>query len=238
VKNLIRIFIATIVLAFAVANLNATIKPPKGHYKKAYDATFLLYGSSIEDKRENQAICSATAFRKVKGGYLLLSAGHCTKEGTPDEFPTDLTYSVSSDVGTPIYPVKVLKAVLDEKTNVDFSVFFFPTTLKFPVIELGDESSEKVGNKTYNLNFSKAVVKMFAEGVVAAPLVPEGEPKNLWLVNQFAASGASGSAVISAKTHKIIGIVSYGWESRTMPEGIVPISVIKLELLKSNDLPK
>jgi hypothetical protein len=74
---------------------------------------------------------------------------------------------------------------------------------------------------------------MFAEGVVAAPLVPEGEPKNLWLVNQFAASGESGSAVISEKTHKIIGIVSYGWESRTMPEGIVPISVIKLELSKT-----
>ena len=237
-KNLIRIFIATIVLAFAVANLNATIKPPKGYYRKAYDATFLLYGNSKSDQVENHAMCSATAFRKVQGGYLLLSAGHCTKEGTPDEFPTDLTYTVSSDVGTPTYPVKLLKFAFKPEINLDFSIFFFPTTLKFPTIELGDEQGEIIGAATYNFNFSKGVVKMLAKGVVVSSLVPQDEPKNLFLVDQFAASGASGSAIISEKTHKIIGIVSYGWETRTMPEGIVPISAIKYELLKTNDLPK
>jgi hypothetical protein len=238
VKNIFRILVATFALTFAVFSANATIRPPKGHYKKAYDATFLLYGSSKSDQVENHAMCSATAFRKVKGGYLLLSAGHCTKEGTPDEFPTDLTYSVSSDIGTPIYPVKVVKVVFDDKINLDFSVFFFPTTLKFPVIELGDERAEEIGAATYNFNFSKAVVKMLAKGVVVSSLVPQGEPKNLLLVDQFAASGSSGSAIISEKTHKIIGIISYGWETRTMPEGIVPISAVRLELSKTNDLPK
>lgn len=237
-KNFVRILIAAFALTFVGSGLSATIKPPKGYYRKAYDATFMLYGSSKKDQVENHPMCSATAFRKVQGGYLLLSAGHCTKEGTPDEFPADLTYSVSSDIGTPTYPVKLLKFAFNEETNLDFSIFFFPTALKFPVIELGDENSERVGNATYNFNFSKGVVKIFAKGVVAAPLIPKGEPHNLWLVTQFAASGSSGSAVISEKTHKIIGIVSYGWETRTMPEGIVPISVVKYELLKINDLPK
>jgi hypothetical protein len=236
VKKLFKILIAAFALTFIVSSANATIKPPKGHYKKAYDATFLLYGSSKSDQVENHAMCSATAFRKVKGGYLLLSAGHCTKEGTPNEFPTDLTYSVSSDIGTPIYPVKFVTFAFDESKNLDFSVFFFQTTLKFPVIELGDERTEEIGAATYNFNFSKAVVKMLAKGVVVSSLVPEGEPKNLLLVDMFAASGSSGSAVISEKTHKIIGIVSYGWETRTMPEGVVPISVVRLELSKSDVL--
>lgn len=236
-KNILKILIVAFALTFAIS-ASATVKPPKGHYKKAYDATFLLYGSSESDKVENHAMCSATAFRKVQGGYLLLSAGHCTKEGTPDEFPTDLTYSVSSDIGTPIYPVKLVTFAFDDKKNLDFSVFFFKTTHKFPVIELGDERAEAIGNATYNFNFSKGVVKMLAKGVIVSSLVPEGEPKNLLLVDQFAAAGSSGSAIISEKTHKIIGIVSYGWETRTMPEGIVPISVVRLELSKTDDLPK
>jgi hypothetical protein len=222
-------------LAFSASSLSATVKPPKGHYKKAYDATFVLYGSSQSDKIENKAMCSATAFKKVKDGYLLLSAGHCTKEGTPDEFPTDLTYSVSSDIGTTVYPVKFVRMAFKEDVNLDYSVFFFPTALKFPVIELGDERTEAIGSATYNFNFSKGVVKMLAKGVIVSSLVPEGEPKNLLLVGQFAASGASGSAIVSEKTHKIIGVVSYGWETRTMPEGIVPISAIKQDLLKTNE---
>ena len=237
-KSFTRVLGAVFALVLVASSLSAAIKPPKGYYRKAYDATFLLYGSSKSDQVENKATCSATAFRKVQGGYLLLSAGHCTKEGTPDEFPADLTYSVSSDVGTPIYPVRLITFAFDQTKNLDFSVFFFPTTLKFPVIELGDERTERIGAATYNFNFSKGVVKMFAKGVVVSSLVPQDEPKNLFLVGQFAASGASGSAVISEKTHKIIGIVSYGWETRTMPEGIVPISAVKYELLKVNDLPK
>ena len=222
-------------LVFSVPDLGATIKPPKGLYKKAYDATLLLYGSSKSDDVTNHPMCSATVFRKVQGGYLLLSAGHCTVQGDPEGFPPDLTYGVSSDIGTPIYPVTVIKAVLDEKTNVDYSILLFRTTLKFPVMQLGDEGSEWIGSKTYNFNFSKGVVKMLSEGVVAAPPIPEGSVKNLWLVDQFAAGGSSGSSVISKKTNKIIGIISYGWSDRTMPEGVVPISVVKLELLKLNE---
>jgi hypothetical protein len=219
-------------LVFSTLNLNATVKPPRGRYKKAYDATFVLYGSSKSDDVTNHPMCSATAFKKVQGGYLLLSAGHCTAQGDPEGFPPDLTYGVSNDIGTPIYPVRVIKAILDDKTNVDYSILFFPTTLRVSVMQLGDEGSERIGDKTYNFNFSKGVVKMLSEGVVAAPPVPEGEVKNLWLVDQFAAGGSSGSAVISKRTNKIIGIISYGWSDRTMPEGVVPISVVRLELLK------
>jgi hypothetical protein len=238
-KSFAQVLVTAFVLVFAASGLNATIKPPKGHYKKAYDASMVLYGSSVSDKRENHPMCSATVFRKVQGGYLLLSAGHCAITGGLNEFPADLTYSASSDIGTPIYPIKLLKAVCNEETNVDFSVFFFPTTLKFPVIELGDEGSEQIGNKTYNFNFSKEITKLLSRGVIVSLPVTTGPTKNLVFVDQFAALGSSGSSVISEKTNRIIGIVTYGWQIlEKMPEGFIPISAVKLELSKTNDLPK
>jgi len=172
------------------------IGAPSGFAGKVYDATFALYHRS--PKGEDTFICTATAFEKISGGYNLLTAGHCV-DGTPAE---DI-FTVSDDLGNPAVPVRIVKARRDE-TGQDFAIFELKTAGKYPVIPLGDERDSRVGDATLNVNFALELGKQFTRGIVASAGIYK-HPR-YFIVDEYGNAGASGSAVVSDKTHKIIGV--------------------------------
>ena len=236
VKRLLAV-LASLVLATtlcAAPPTSKSVQPAKGFHGKLYNSVFALYGSSDASGIYNRFVCTVTAYQKVKGGYLLIGAGHCTSANV-DELPSDMTYSVSTDLGTTLIPVVLLKSVMDEP--LDYAVYFLPTKDKYPVIPLGDESKDRIGDKTIDVNFSLGAAKMFSPGVIVSSTVKaDTEAKGFFLIDEFDSHGASGSAIVSEKTHKIIGLVIAGWDGETMPSVVEPISSIEAKLSDVNSL--
>ena len=230
VKRLLAV-LASLVLATTLCAAHPTsksVQPAKGFHGKLYNSVFALYGSSDASDIYNRFVCTVTAYQKVEGGYLLIGAGHCTSANV-DELPSDMTYSVSTDLGATLAPVVLLKSVMDEP--LDYAVYFLPTKDKYPVIPLGDESEDRIGNKTIDVNFSLGVAKMFSPGVIVSSTVKANtEAKGFFLIDEFDSHGASGSAVVSEKTHKIIGLIIAGWDGETMPSVVEPITSVEAKL--------
>ena len=208
----------------------ANVKEPKGFDKKVYDSSFALYGSSAMAGVQDRFLCTVTAYQKVEGGYLLIGAGHCT--GANVELPPDLTFAVRTDLGATRYPVVLLKSVMAEP--LDYAVYFLPTTAKYPMVALGNESKDRIKDKTVDVNFSLGVAKIVSYGIISSVVISKpGAHEDItgfFLVTQFDSHGASGSSVVSEKTHKVIGLVIAGWDGETMPSVVEPISSVEKEL--------
>jgi S1-C subfamily serine protease len=98
----------------------------------------------------------------------------------------------------------------------------------YPVIPLGDESTLRVNDTVINVNFADGLGKQISLGRVSTQeLVPTRDcPINCtdgFLVQGYGAAGSSGSVVISKKTHKIVGIVVWGFDVN-VGMGVEPIS--------------
>jgi hypothetical protein len=223
----------------------ADVKPPSGFDNKVYRASMALYGTlpkgslHLEDGSLQQAdvthfLCTVTAFKKVKGGYELLGAGHCTGVANED-LPRDLVYSVSDNIGDPRHPVQLLKAVMTNSGlgGKDYAVYYFKTDAKIPVVELGDESDVQVGSPTVNVNFSlgEKMTKQLTRGSVASQVAKTPSAMaGMILIQQFNSHGASGSSIVSEKTHKIIGLTIAGYDGTTTPTIAETISSIKADI--------
>ena len=212
----------------------------RGFVKKASSATFALYASSERAGIQDRFICTATAISKVDGGYELLSAGHCTP-ANPD-LPTDMTFSVATDLGGKLIPVPLVASVMNEPN--DWAVFYMPTQNKYPVMKLDDVNNIKVGDKTVDVNFSLGVAKEVSEGEVSSTPINDSSataPDAIgdFEVSMFGSNGASGSSVIDMnRGKKIIGIVIFGFHGETMPMLVEPISNIypQIKNLKMTDM--
>lgn len=238
-KSLAALLIAAS-LTFTTSAYGKGIGEPKGFENQVYHASLALYGtlpqgSEVDGHFVLQArtnfLCTVTAIKKVKGGYILLGAGHCTAKGN-SELPSALEYSVAENIGEKLMSVQLLKAKLDEPKNIDFAVYYLKTDKELPVIEIGDESEVYVGSKTIDVNFSlgETLTKELSEGYVSSVVAEKGKLKGFYLVTQFDSHGASGSAVVSEETHKIIGLVVAGVDGTTTPTIVEPISVISAEV--------
>lgn len=197
-------------LAVSVCSASAqTIKPPRGFEGKLAKATFSLYGHLPGSPREH-FLCTATAYEKIKGGYRLISAGHCVQDS-----PAGALFEVSEIVGGPLVPVHLVKS--RDEGVIDFSVFELISVKKYPVISLGTTSGLRVGDKVVDVHFSEGAAKQVSDGKVASQLMdsPEkcGSCPGRYLVQIFAGPGASGSAIVLKKNHKIIAILRGGFES-------------------------
>lgn len=224
---------AALLLALFVAPSAQAIKIPSGFHKKVYNATMALSATSKEGGvTKPKFLCTVTAFEKVKGGYLLVGAGHCTSIN--GELPSDLVYYVSDDLDKPTHPVYLLRSVLDDTQAEDLAIYYYPTRAKYPVIALGNEGDLHVGDKTVDVNFSLKIAKMVSPGVVASVIIQSGEVKGFFVVDEFASHGASGSSVVDEKTHMIVGLLIAGWDGATVGNAIEPISTIKKELATMN----
>ena len=240
-----RVLSVVAAILLCASSLCADVQAPRGFDNKVYQATMALYGTLpkgtvLEADGDSVTIpedvthflCTVTAFRKVKGGYELIGAGHCTAEANPDDLPKGLVYSVSDNLGTTLHSVKLLKAEMKETEtgDVDYAVYFLKSDENIPVIPLGNEGMVEVGSETVNVNFSLGdkMTKQLTKGIVASQTakLPSKIP-GMILVQQFDSHGASGSSVVSEKTHQIIGLVIGGYDGTTTPSVIEPISKIR-----------
>jgi hypothetical protein len=211
------------------------IQSPHGFDGKVYKAEMALYASSVSAGIDSRFICTVTVVGHLQQGYMLLGAGHCTS-ANPD-LPQDLSFQVADDIGAPLHPVFLLKSVMDEP--LDYAVYYYPTKAKYPVIELGSEQDMFIGDKTVDVNFSLGVTKMMSLGIVVSKTIEKTDPREpfavgFFLVQQFDSHGASGSSVMSERTHKVIGLVIAGWDGSTMPTAVEPITRVEAEMAKWN----
>lgn len=224
-------YLATLLLVFlllfSLFGVQArTIQNVGGFEQKAMNATLALYGQMAGPQQViTHFLCSATAIQKQARGYILLSAGHCTA----DE-PAEVTFAVADDIGGKLSPVTPIKVRLHSPEDV--SLWYYETDKKYPVVHLGDETTEKVGNEIINPNFTQGLAKQLSIGLISSDaMTPEAVGCDLcagyFLVHEQAGPGASGSAVISKRTHKIIGllVIEVGGSF-----GVEPISVVEKAL--------
>ena len=220
------------VLAFVLSTApvfatGSSIALPKGFHGKVYNGALALYASSQEADVQDRFICTVQVIAKVKGGYELLGAGHCTPANTED-LPSDMTFSVATDLNGALMPVKLVKAKMEEP--VDYAIYYLPTNKKLPVIPLGDEHQMKIDDKTIDVNYSLALAKEVSLGVVSRQVQTDGPMEGFFEVTEFDSHGASGSSVVSQRTKSVIGIVIAGVDGTTTPTWVEPISVIEKEI--------
>lgn len=217
-----------LLILLLVTPVSAGIQGARGFEKTVLDATFALYGSRIDKttlKLYQPFLCTAFVFQKDATGYLLLSAGHCV-----DDTPIDATFGVAEQMGGTIQLVTVVSARL--KASDDYAIFHLDTSKIYPVLTLGDESTEYVGSAELNPNFAYGIVKQLAHGVISSQIIDKPAPHSdcslcvgYFALQSFAGGGASGSPVISVTTHKVIGVLVLTLEGSGF--GVEPISLVK-----------
>ena len=204
-------------------------QPPAGFEGDAYNATLALYGTF---HGVTHFVCTIQPYEKIPGGYHLISAGHCVQK-----IPAGMQFSVANQIGGPLTPVTMLKAYFGG--GLDFSEFELKTDAVYTVLELGTETEEYVGAPIINVNFAAGLVKQFGFGFIASERMPESEHCDIdtcvgdYMVQIYGTGGSSGSAVISARTHKIIGI-TVGSFGVPIGLGVEPISWFKKFLAGPN----
>lgn len=231
---------ALLAAVLAVAPVFANVKDLKGFDKKVYDGAFALYASSHSLGIRDRFICTAQAVKADgHGGYILLSAGHCTTANP--EMPRDLEFSVAEDLGGSLMPVVLLQSAFEDydktKTRLDFAEFYLRTDKKYPVTQLGDENDARLEDPTVNVNFSLELNKFVSLGHVSGKVEANGDMVNEIAVDQFSSHGASGSSVVDKRTKKVIGILVAGVDGTTTAAWVEPISRIK-KFLNRATLPR
>jgi trypsin-like peptidase len=214
-------FLALLVVLALLFPLNlGSVQSPKGFAGKLWASTFALYGTKNE---RTHFLCTAEPIEKTANGYRLLTAGHCVQEVS-----ADVKFSVAEEIGGTQTPITLVKAYLG--ANIDFALFDLQTTKTYSVFVLGDESKTRVGDKTINPNFSLGIGKQLSLGkisslsTVSSDACAVGECAGDIIVQEYAGAGASGSAVLSAKTHKVIGLLVWEFEKGQVGFGVEPIS--------------
>ena len=206
--------------ALAIGALAGSILPPKGFEGTVWSSTLALYGSL---NNRTHFDCTTQVVGKTEGGYLLLSAGHCVQD-----IPAGVQFSVSDNIGSDLYPVQLVKAF--EGGGIDFSLFSFKTKKVYRVLDADPVAKLRVGERVLIVNFTEGLGKQLSRGIVASDILAQSRDcasvdtcEGDFLVQAYGGPGASGSAVISEKTHKIIGVAVFGFDG-TIGFGVEPIS--------------
>lgn len=197
-----------------------SMKAPRGFAGQLWTSTLALYGTKDGDTR---FLCTAEPFEKIAGGYHLISAGHCVQL-----VPEGVEFSVAEEIGGPTTPVRVMKAYMGD--GLDFAEFELKTDRKYTPFVLGDEHDSRVGDKIINPNFALGFGKQLSFGnvssniLIASAKCPLHECSGSFLVQTYGEGGSSGSAVVSLKTHKVIGLIDWSYAKGNIGFGIQPIS--------------
>jgi hypothetical protein len=212
----------SLTLVLAIATLAGTINPPIGWAGQMWASTFALYGTK---GTQTHFLCTAEPIEKIPGGYRLLTAGHCVQRS-----PEGLQFSVSEEIGGDRTPVTMVKAFLDN--TLDFAIFDLQTPKSYTVFPLGNETELQIGDETLNSNFALGVGKQLSRGVVASDLIVASEECEVdtacigkFIVQETAGAGASGSAILSIKTHQVVGLLVWEFADGQIGFGIEPISL-------------
>jgi len=194
------------------------------NHERAQKATMVLYGHS-DERHMTIPLCTAFVYEKSTDGYFLLTAGHCF-----DENPADATYYVADQViedpqVEDLQPVEVLRHVDDGK--MDAAELHFKTKKVYEVFEL-DNKPTKIDDKVFYVGYPEMLTQVVYVGRVSSgPIKVAGHVgraecdicRGRILIQDGGGPGASGSAVISEKTGKVIGIL----EGHVFENGVVVV---------------
>lgn len=163
--------------------------------------------------------CTATPIKTDgRGDYILLTAGHCIRFDDWDK------YYVSETVEDKpvLQKVEVIKA--DFSDRYDYALLRFTSLQNYPVIELNSMTDDipAIGTKLLNVNFSLGVAKQVTEGVVTSADLNVPDLRGRFLTTLMIGPGASGSAVVDAKTHKIVGLVEATFNRGGLGAVVIP----------------
>jgi hypothetical protein len=217
-----RFLIAALLFLLTGLSVSANaMKAPQGFPGKLWTSTLALYGTH---NLKTQFLCTAEPIEKIAGGYRLLSAGHCVQDT-----PADMKFSVAEEIGGTLYPVQMVKAY--DGDGLDFSIFDLQTTKSYTLFELGDERDSRVGDGTVNPHFALGLTKQLSFGVISSMMILKSEDCDddgcvgKFLVQESAGMGGSGSAVLSSKSHKVIGLLVYEFRQGNVGFAVEPISL-------------
>lgn len=189
-------------------------------HNRAFDATFAVF---VETQDEEGFICTATAYERTPNGYHLITAGHCVT-GYKDA----VTFSVAKQVNAPRRTVRVVKA---QRTRImDFAILELDTRETYATIPLAPSYTEQIGDRIFSPNFSEGLDEQIAEGVIASDVTTDGYMR--FIFHAFGGPGMSGAAIVSERSHKIVGVVTTRFKTN-IGLGGEPIDLFYLFLIDS-----
>jgi hypothetical protein len=175
---------------------------------------------------EEHFTCTATVVYAdpEEGQYVALTAGHCF------DWKEINNYYISDGVGDKpvMHKATVQKFANDER--YDYALVRFESIRSHPAIAIEkiDAEGPAIGTQVININFSYGVVKQVMHGEVNSEIIKSTEGgdcescRGRYLVSIGLGPGASGSAVVDAKTHEIIGFAEGIFPGTTMPTVVIP----------------
>ena len=182
-------------------------------------------------KFKSRFTCTATVVGKDgRGNYVGLTAGHCFSYDQMDKLKIKYYVSDSLDENPVLNEISLVK--FESDARYDYATFTFRSLRDYPVVEIlrDGEAFPSIGTPVLNANFSLGVVKQVAEGKVVSKEIQNGGGAHCdhqcggrYFVSIGIGPGASGSAVVDAKTHKIIGMVELVFPSTQMATLVMPM---------------
>ncbi len=161
--------------------------------------------------------CTATVIDQVdEHEYVGLTAGHC--------FVDDQGYYVADEISNKpiVHAIKLVKFENDDR--YDYAIFTFHSLRDYPTIKLNDKDAgvPMIGTSVINVNYALGFGKISLEGKVASLGLDVEGMKGRYLVTIGLGPGASGSAVVDANTHEIVGLVEAVFPKTQMPTVVIP----------------
>lgn len=226
--------LGTVGLAIALMFAQAAYgqQPNKPLKEKVYDSVALLY--TQDESGGMHAACTATAYRKIDGGYRFASAAHCVKGDDDDDQKQEKFFLTSDKKNEKNFISANLIEAGDKNAGDDFSIFEVKTAEVFEVTPLGDDSKLISGERVVDVAAPLGLGKQYFEGYVSAPKLDrpaidadEVKWQNVMLVEIGGGPGSSGSAIVDVQQEAIVGFLVGHFNNAEVGFIVVPVSQFK-----------
>ena len=178
---------------------------------------------------KTQFVCTGTVIRAdERGTYAGLTAGHCFDYDIMDK---GVKYYVAEGLSKEpvLNEIHLIKFEADDR--YDYAVFQFHSLHQYPVIDFQKSGgTPALGTEILNANYSLGVTKQVLEGKVVSAQIGADEGgrhcsdcAGRYFVGIGVGPGASGSAVVDAKTHQIVGLVEAVFPETQMATIVMPM---------------
>lgn len=181
------------------AELNTPVGPaarPAGLPANMVKATQGLY---VDEGNGPRFVCTITMIQKTQTGYLGLTARHCTGGRAGSLYYTQF----DADSNTPFH-----KAVHVASGSHDVALFEVTTDVVVPVIPVGVDDFNQIGDEVYNVGMPSNIGHLFFKGSIVQLRGEHTENDDHMLFQMPAAGGSSGSAIVDPQQGAIIAVLT------------------------------
>jgi len=199
-----------------------------------YPATVLLYSQDTQGNMN--MVCTATAVKKISGGYIFATASHCVADDDTDSHRAVVEkkffYVSSDDVNQKTFlQAKVVSCGYQSRGD-DFALLSVKTDEKFPIVPVGVDAVSRGGEEIVNIAGPQGLGKQVFYGRITSPKLDR--PVVVSDINWTGAvllslpgtnGGSSGSSIICLSQHAICGFLVGTMDKTTMVA--VPVSRFK-----------